>query len=110
MFWRRLAAGHLSAFYRKKILFYLLNVEIKLGGGVGHRHPPNLRGKLKANAKPNTRQYNVFMKMLNYTERKNKEKEKKKKKSQTLKYRTTVDMINLKMPVPFISSYLHATG
>lgn len=47
------------------------------------------------------------MKMLNYTVRKNKEREKKEKKTpnQMLKYHTTVDMINLKMPVPFISSY-----
>lgn len=46
MFWRR--PGHLSAFYRKKILLYLLKVEIKLDGGVGHRYPPNLRGKFNA--------------------------------------------------------------
>lgn len=29
---------------------------------------------------------------------------------QILEYHTAVDMINLKMPVPFISSYLFATG
>lgn len=45
---RRSAAGCLSAFYRKKILFtYLLKAEIKLDSGVGHRYSSNLRDKFK---------------------------------------------------------------